>query len=88
MMNKLMLSCQTATELTEKNLREELSFVKKMQLFFHTSMCNACRQYTKQSHLIERLFKAKEKTINTPNGKKSSKELEEKILLQLNGQQK
>ncbi len=83
MMNKLMLSCQAATELMEKKHQGELSFKQRMHLFFHTAMCSACRQYEKQSLFLEHLFKVKEETPPVLKPEPETKNLEEKILLKL-----
>jgi predicted anti-sigma-YlaC factor YlaD len=48
-MNKLMLSCLKASELIEKKLNSKLSTKEKIQLSLHTSMCDACRAWEKQS---------------------------------------
>lgn len=82
-MNKLMLSCQTATGLMEKKHRARLAFGEKMQLAFHTAMCDACRRYEQQSRLLEHLFKSKETDTGSPGLEDASDELEEKILQQL-----
>lgn len=87
MMQKLMLSCKTATGLMEKKHTGEISFLEKMQLAFHTKMCDACRRYEEQSKLIERLFKSKENAPIPPELGKETKELEEKIILQLDSAQ-
>jgi hypothetical protein len=79
-----MLSCQTVTELIEKKHRAKLSFGEKMQLFLHTAMCDACSRYEKQSLLLERLFKAKQDAPAAPDTNEEAKDLEEKILKQLN----
>ncbi len=53
LMNILMLSCKAATELIEKKLQHPLNPVEKIQLYFHTSMCDACKSYQKQSKELE-----------------------------------
>ena len=55
-LNILMLSCKTATELIEKKLQSPLSPVEKVQLFFHTSMCDACKSYQKQSKDLDAIM--------------------------------
>ena len=83
MMKKLMLSCKTATGLMEKKHLERLSIRERIQLAFHTTLCDACRRYEQQSRLLERLFKSKAAGPVSPGLKKESAELEEKILQQL-----
>jgi len=53
-MTTLMLSCEKATELIEKKIAFSLSPRERMQLFMHTSMCNACRNYEKQSKFLDK----------------------------------
>lgn len=53
-MHALFLSCLKATELIEKNFHVQLSFSERMQLKAHKMMCDACRNYEKQSILIEK----------------------------------
>jgi len=81
-----MLSCQAATALMEKKLREKLSLGERAKLAVHNALCAACRHYGQQSRLIEGFFKSKEKAPVTPELEKDSKELEEKILRRLDGQ--
>lgn len=52
-MNFLMLSCKKASELIDKRLIVNLSFYEKIRLRMHTSMCDACNAYEKQSSLMD-----------------------------------
>lgn len=58
LMNLLMLSCRKATELVEKKQYFKLNPLEKIQLYFHTRMCDACHTYEKQSHQIDEIFKS------------------------------
>ena len=49
----LFLSCLKATELIEKKMHFHLSFRENLQLKLHKSMCQACKLYENQSHLID-----------------------------------
>lgn len=51
-----MLSCRKASGLIEKQLNFSLGPVEKIQLFMHTSMCDACKSYQKQSKDMESLL--------------------------------
>lgn len=53
-MNKMMLSCTKATELIEKNAFDGLSTTENIRLSMHTTMCYACKQYQKQSILLNK----------------------------------
>ncbi|CAN5414117.1 hypothetical protein BH23BAC1_BH23BAC1_42620 [soil metagenome] len=77
-----MLSCRKATELIEKKLNNNLSKIEKIQLFLHTSMCDACTLYEKQSKFIdEALKKHLNGSAQEINGEKTlSNEIKEKII--------
>lgn len=82
MMNRIMLSCETVTELIEKKHRASLSFKENMQLFAHTAMCSACKQYKKQSLFLEQLFKSKEHAATKLTDQQTTK-LENDIIKRL-----
>jgi predicted anti-sigma-YlaC factor YlaD len=60
LMHILFLSCLKATELIEKKLSFRLSAKEKIQLKAHKMMCSACRNYEKQSVLIEKVMENRE----------------------------
>lgn len=53
---KLMLTCDEATAICDKNQYGEASISEKISLTFHLIMCKYCRKYTKQNDLMTRLF--------------------------------
>lgn len=55
-MSLLNLSCKKATEMVEQDKIVSLSFVDKMKLKIHLSICKACKNYEKQSQLIDEFF--------------------------------
>jgi hypothetical protein len=57
LMNWIMLSCRKATELTEKKSVTALKRTEEILLFMHTSMCDACSLYHRQSHFIDEVLK-------------------------------
>ena len=79
-MNTMMLSCVKATELMEMKKHVHLSFIKTMQLHMHTAMCSGCRNYMKQSSLINNLLQNK---FNTLIRVQDTDELEKTILKNL-----
>jgi len=87
LMTYLMLSCWKATELIEKKIGFSLNPMEKTQLFLHTSMCNACRNYEKQSKSLDQIlykFLGKEENphdhpVHTP----ASDDLKQKIISNL-----
>ena len=52
MMKYLIISCKEATFLTAKNEEGKLSFLQRIKLTFHTSMCTYCKRFEKQSSEI------------------------------------
>ncbi|MCR9289646.1 MAG: hypothetical protein NXI23_19900 [Bacteroidetes bacterium] len=83
-MQKIMLSCEEVTLLMEKKLEEKHSLKERIALFFHTMMCDACKQYEKQTRLLDSFLKANKKAVSEQELDFDSKKLEEKILQQLN----
>ncbi len=74
-MRRLMISCQKAGILIEKKIAHKLNTTERMELFFHSSVCKACRNYEQQSVFIE---KALSKDTNSVEHKPSA-DLKEKI---------
>ena len=52
LMHTLMLSCTKATEFIEKKSIDGLSLTDNIRLSMHTALCSACKQYAKQSVLL------------------------------------
>ena len=57
LMNILVLSCKKASGLIEKKIHFSLSRIEKVQLFLHTSMCDSCKGWEKQSKDIDSTIK-------------------------------
>lgn len=57
LMTILLLSCKKATELIEKKLYFGLSLREKAQLYMHSSMCDTCKSWQVQSHIIDQSLK-------------------------------
>ncbi len=62
-MNAMMLSCVKATELMEMKENIPLGLLKTIQLHMHTAMCSSCRNYMKQSRLINELLQKNFSTL-------------------------
>lgn len=75
-MNALMLSCVKATELMEQQQFVPLSIMQNVQLRIHVAMCSGCRNYQKQTELINKLLK---KTFSASPGFDTTS-LEESII--------
>ena len=79
-MNKMMLSCVKATKLMEMNEDVPLGLLKTMQLHMHTAMCSGCRNYLKQTKLINQLLN---KNFNSTPATPGTDELEAEIIKKL-----
>ena len=55
MSKKIMISCDEATTICDKNQYGEASFWEKIKLNLHLLMCKHCRGYSKQNHLITKI---------------------------------
>jgi hypothetical protein len=71
-----MLSCVKATEFMEQRELMPLNLMQKMQLKMHNAVCSGCRNYQKQTALINKLLN---KTFNSIP-QTDTTVLEEKIL--------
>lgn len=73
--NSWVRSCIKATEFIEKKEVVGLTFLERSQLLFHLSICNSCREYRKQSKLIEEavesLYQKNQKKMQLSEGVKS-----------------
>ncbi len=56
LMHILMLSCKKASELIDKKSFVKLTLKEKVMLRIHTSMCDACITYQKQSNAIDKIL--------------------------------
>lgn len=72
-MSKLLLKCDEANHVCDKNQYQEASFKEKLILTIHLIYCRACRKYTKNNTKLTNL-------INNP--KVASLNLSEKEKLQ------
>ncbi|MBN8718414.1 MAG: hypothetical protein J0H85_03155 [Sediminibacterium magnilacihabitans] len=52
MMKYLMVNCKEATFLMAKKEEGKLTFIEKMKLSMHTSMCSFCKKFEKQTSKI------------------------------------
>ncbi len=75
-----MLSCVKATELMELREVAPLSLVKKVQLQMHVAMCSGCKNYMKQTKLINQLLN---KNFNSTPASPGTDELETAIIKKL-----
>ncbi len=86
MSKKIMISCDEATAICDKNQYGEASFWDKIKLNLHLLMCKHCRGYSKQNHLITKIVG---KYLHTHDGSKhltveEKMELEKKLNEKIN----
>lgn len=55
--NPFVVSCEIASLLIEKKLAHALTLGEKRQLFVHKLICMACRNYEKQSMLLDMILR-------------------------------
>ena len=79
-MNAMLLSCVKATKLIEMKEYVPLNLIQTMQLHMHTAMCSGCRNYVKQSRLINQLL---QKNFDTLPVIKNTDDLEAAIISKL-----
>lgn len=80
LMNAMMFSCAKATELMELKELVPLSLTKKIQLKMHVAMCSGCRNYMKQTKLINQLLN---KNFSSMSAAPDTEELETVIIKKL-----
>ncbi len=73
-----MISCDEATAICDKNQYGEASSWDKFRLNIHLLLCNHCKAYSKQNHLITKMLG---KYLDTCDGSKHLTK-EEKIELE------
>ncbi len=76
-MNAMMMSCVKATSLMELKEQVPLSFIKNMQLRIHIMLCSGCRNYMKQSKIIDELL---DKKFSSVVATENTSELETSII--------
>ncbi|WP_312553469.1 hypothetical protein [Empedobacter brevis] len=67
------LSCPDATFQMEKQLNGELSFLQKIRLKSHLTVCKWCRSYNRKSYLLQ---EALQKIIRSDSEKQMSEQLD------------
>ena len=77
-----MLSCEKASELIEKKLNFSLGTKEKVQLFIHTKVCDACKNYEKQSADMDSLLD--EHLKPGTDSQKLPKKIKDQIVEELN----
>lgn len=77
LMNAVLLSCRKATELVEKKRHGDVGNMEGVQLTMHLSMCRNCRNYAKQTAVIDRLLRRTSTSIM------DTSLLEDRIIIQL-----
>lgn len=55
-LNTLLLSCEKATQLIDRQALQPLSWRESVQLQMHLATCKGCKAYQKQSQLIDQML--------------------------------
>lgn len=84
LMNFLMLSCQKASALIDKKNILGLTMKEKVMLKMHTSMCDFCTAYQKQSLLLDKFLEHHIHTDSKNILLIENAELKEQIISKLN----
>lgn len=84
MSKKVMIDCDKATSICNKNQYCEVSFLDKLKLVMHNFLCKRCKLYSEQNTFMTKLFKThlqKEKATKLCNQEKENlkKNLEKEI---------
>ena len=56
MSRKILINCEEATAICNKNQYREASFSNKIKLNIHVLMCKYCKTYSSQNHLVSILI--------------------------------
>jgi len=84
LMNILMLSCKKSSELIEKKMYFRLTLIERIQLAMHISMCDACKNWKKQSkHLDKMLHKHINEQVKENDDIRLADEKKQEIILKL-----
>lgn len=91
MMKKLgKISCLQATSLVEKKASLGLSFAESLKLLAHTTICDGCRMYQKQSKWLDQVLVRRGAVTSIPQDKavlKLSEDVKVKIISSLENKQ-
>lgn len=80
-------TCKKATELVEKEKYDQISWLEKMKMKFHLSVCKACHSYKKKSALIDDFF-AKNEVFEDSSKSTDNQYLKNKIITKINSTKK
>ena len=56
---KFMITCDKASTICDKSQYKEASFLERIRLAYHVSICESCNLYVKQNRKMSHLFKLK-----------------------------
>lgn len=79
-MKLIMISCRKATELIEKKQVVGLTPLERIRLNIHSSMCETCKQWEKQSQFLDKsLNRFINKSESLQNGEALTEEKKQSI---------
>jgi predicted AAA+ superfamily ATPase len=84
-MGKIMISCDEATKLSDKDQYEKLSLSDRFKLNLHLMMCKHCNAYAMQNNYMTKLLgKYLDKSCEHDHlADREKKELEEKLKVRI-----
>ncbi len=56
MSKKMLISCDEATTICDKNQYGEASFFEKIKLTLHLFLCKHCKTYSQQNNILSKIF--------------------------------
>ncbi len=72
LLHTIVLSCLRASYLIEKKQGISLSIIEKLQLRWHLKICDGCKSYNTQSHLLSAALKKDAEELTNPSFKLSN----------------
>jgi hypothetical protein len=85
MSKKVIINCNEATTICNKNQYREASTLDKLKLSFHNFLCKKCKLYSEQNAFMTKLFKVhlhksdKEKHLCTEDKETLQKEIKKEL---------
>ncbi len=80
---RILNNCVEASLLSLKNKEEKITFKQKFEMKFHILFCKCCKNFTKQSPMIDESLNAYFKDIDTKPSVKASDVFKAKLKEQM-----
>lgn len=82
-LKNIVRNCKEATQIALKKEEGKISYKERIQLAIHLMYCDACKQFIKQSAIINKAMKQLQQKLNTHPTHTLSTEAKEKMQQQL-----